>query len=644
MDLAGCNTFAIGIFAWTSYEPKEGEYDFGWLDRMMDRLAAAGHKAVLATPSGAKPAWLSHRYPEVRRVNKAGLREPHSGRHNHCWNSPVYRQKVAAIDRQLAKRYHGHPALGMWHISNEFSGECYCELCLAAWQRWLEARYGTVEALNDAWWTPFWSHSFTSFEQVDPRDGSVDALLLDHRRFSTDQVIDFVRWEIAALREFSPDVPCTTNYMGLFPWIDYAKIAEELDLVADDQYPRYAPDDELERSVLRVSFKDDLHRCFKPDRPWMLMESCPDAPQHRHPVRLKRPGLHQAEMLQALGHGAEGTCYFQWRKGRGGCEKLHGAVVDHVGHEHTRVFKEVAGLGVHYAKLAAIVGSTVPSQVALLYDWDVRWGFESSEGTRSKEDAYEHVAVEHHRALARHGVAVDVLSSERDFSAYKLVVAPQLWLLKPGVAERIAQFVRGGGTLIATYYTGVCDETNRCFTGGAPGAGLMPVFGIWNEETEWLPQGATRGVETVEEGLGLGSSYRAAQVCAIVHLRGARALARYTEDFFRGTPALTENRFGAGTAYYQAAWLGPEFLSRFYADLVQRLGVERALEQELPDGVHVQRRVKDDREFLFVQNFSESSHTLRLTKANAVDLLQEQPLTGMLELPAWGSTVVSSRR
>ena len=645
MELAGCNAFSVGIFAWTSYEREEGRYDFGWLDRLLDRMARAGHRVMLATPSGAKPAWLSQKYPEVRRVDRHGRREPHAGRHNHCWSSPIYREKVAEIDTRLAERYHAHPALGLWHVSNEYSGECYCDLCLASFHRWLEARYGSIEALNEAWWTSFWSHTFTDFEQIDPRDRSIDALGLDHRRFNTDQVLDFLRWEVAAIRRHSRDVPCTTNLMGTFAPIDYSRLVSAVDLVADDQYPGYSPDDPmLERTVRRVSFKSDLHRCFKPERPWLLLESCPDAPQWKHPVRLKRPGLHQAEMLQALGHGAEGTCYFQWRKGRGGGEKLHGAVVDHVGHEHTRVFRDVAALGACLKKLEPIIGSEARARVALVFDWEARWAFEASEGVKSTRQEYEEVCVDHYSAFARQAVSVDVIDSGRDLSGYALVVLPQLFLLRPGVAARIARFVEQGGVAVATYYTGYVDPSNRCFTGGFPGDGLMDVFGIWNEETDWLTDGVARRVAVTEDGLrrGLEPSYEARGVCAVVHPRGARPLAVYAEDFFRGTPALTEHRLGRGRAFYQATALGGEFLRAFYAQLVDELSVPRALGGELPPGVAVQRRARGEREFLFLQNFSGAAQRLTLPGAYA-DLLSGDALGQVLELPAWGSTVIASR-
>jgi beta-galactosidase len=652
MKLARCNTFSVGIFAWTSYERQEGVFDFSWLDRTMDRMAEAGHRVILATPSGAKPAWLAQKYPEVRRVTRAGLREPLGGRHNHCMTSPVYRQKVAEVNGRLAERYAPHPALGAWHLSNEYSGECFCDGCLTSFRRWLEARYANVDALNRAWWTAFWSHTFTSFEQIDPRDRSIDAMKLDFTRYTSDITIDFMKAELAAVRLFS-NAPATTNLMGLHPGIDYARQVAELDFVADDQYPGYSPfSPDLERDVLGVSFKDDLHRSFKPDRPWMLMESCPDAPQWRHPTSLKRAELHRAEMLQALGHGAEGTCYFQWRKGRAGGEKLHGAVVDHVGHEHTRVFSSVAELGASYGQLSEILGSSVESKVALIYDWQVRWAFDASEGVRSDndgwsvgprgDDAYASTCLDHYTPFAKRGVSVDILSAERDFSAYRLIVAPQLWMLAPGVAERIARFVEAGGTFVTTYYSGYCDQHNRCFLGGFPGDGLMPVLGIWNEETDWLPAARPRRVvaRPAAAELGLGDEYRAEELCALVHLRGATALLDYAEDFYAGRPALTRHEFGKGTAYYQAARLVGSFLDDFYGGLIARLELPRAVDATLPPGVVVQRRAARNQEYLFVENFSDKEHTISLPRARYFDLLTRQELFGSVKLGAWGSTVL----
>jgi beta-galactosidase len=302
----------------------------------------------------------------------------------------------------------------------------------------------------------------------------------------------------------------------------------------------------------------------------------------------------------------------------------------------------VAELGKNYEKLVEILGSETESEVALLYDWEVRWAFEASEGVRSAHEAYLTTCLEHYGALARQGVAVDVLSANADLSRYKLVVAPQLWMLAPGVAERIARFVEQGGTFVATYYTGYCDQNNRCFTGGFPGDGLDRVLGIWNEETDWLPDTAARQVATRPEAaeLKLAESYAAERLCALVQLRGATALMDYAEDFYAGSPALTRHAHGKGKAYYQAAAMGAPFLRAFYAGLSEQLGLRRYLARELPANLAMQRRVSASHEYLFFQNFSAEERTLPLPASGYFDLLQQQSVPTALSLLAWDSTVL----
>jgi len=371
------------------------------------------------------------------------------------------------------------------------------------------------------------------------------------------------------------------------------------------------------------------------------MESCPGTPQYRKPMRVKRAQLHRAEMLQAVGHGAEGTCYFQWRAGRGGQEKFHGAVVDHMGNEHTRVFQSVAAVGRLYRRLVPVLGSAPKAEVGLLYDWEARWGLELSGGPDSDDDGYARVAVDHYQPLRELGVAVDVFHSERDFSGYKLLVAPQLWMLKPGVARRLRAFVEGGGTLVATYYTGVCDETNRCFTGGWPGDGLGEVFGLWDEETDVQPPAAVRRVRVAAGApFAAGRVLRARRVCALVHLRGARALATYAEDFYRGRPALTVNRFGKGRAFYHAAQLEPDGLRAFYGWLARDLGLARDLPAPPPRGVLVQRRAKPGAQFLFLQNFTPKPQRARLGAGSWRDMDTGAAVRNALVLAPFGSAVL----
>ncbi|MDP3179767.1 MAG: beta-galactosidase, partial [Spirochaetaceae bacterium] len=347
--LAGVNVVSIGIFAWTRLEPEDGRYDFSWLDSIMDRLEAAGMKAILATPTGAKPAWMSRAYPEILRCGPDRQRDLHGQRHNHCYTSPVYRRKAIAVNAELARRYGARPVLALWHVSNEYGGECHCPLCQEAFRSWLRERYGSLESLNAAWWTDFWSHRFTEWNQVEspsPRgELSIHGLALDWKRFVDHQSLDFFKAESAPLRELCPSVPITVNMMGTYPGLNYWNWAPHVDVVSWDSYPRWhnaEADDASEAS--RTAFVHDLTRSLK-GRSWLLMESTPSQVNWQPVNRLKKPGMHRLSSLQALAHGSDSVMYFQWRKGRGGFEKFHGAVVDHGGGEGTRVFREVAELG-----------------------------------------------------------------------------------------------------------------------------------------------------------------------------------------------------------------------------------------------------------------------------------------------------------
>ena len=318
-----------------SLEPREGEFDLGWLDTIMDKLADNGAFAILATPSGSKPVWLSEAYPETCRVNAQGLREPHGGRNNHCRTSPIYRKKCRIINAELASRYKDHPALIVWHVSNEYNGGgCHCSLCYEAFRNWLKKRYhDNIDELNHAWWTIFWSHRFTDWSQIRPVDNSIHGLMLDWQRFNTEHTIDFFKAEIEPLRQFTPTVPVTTNFMGFSTTLDYWKFAREVDVVSWDSYPDYhdRPDDWL--AAVATSLAHDMNRSFK-QKPFMLMECSPSVQNWKPVNKLKRPGLHVVEALQAIAHGSDTVQYFQWRKSRGGCEKFHGAVVDQIGRAH----------------------------------------------------------------------------------------------------------------------------------------------------------------------------------------------------------------------------------------------------------------------------------------------------------------------
>jgi len=349
MKLAGCNAMSVGIFAWAALEPREGEYDFSFLDKTMNNVYKNGGRIILATPSGARPAWLSQKYPEVLRTTPERTKRLHGERHNHCYTSPIYREKVANINRRLAERYRDHPALIMWHISNEYGGECHCEYCREAFRAWLKNKYKTLDELNHTWWTSFWAHTYTDWSQIEPPsplgETSIMALKLDWRRFVTHQTVDFMKHEIAAIKEFTPDIPVTTNLMQQFTDTDARELGAACDIISWDSYPAWRGNDENDLLIdPGVAFWHDLFRSIK-HRPFMLMESTPSHTNWKPYNKLKRPGQHALYSLQAVAHGSDTVQYFQWRKSRGATEKFHGAVVDHVGHENTRVFREVADLG-----------------------------------------------------------------------------------------------------------------------------------------------------------------------------------------------------------------------------------------------------------------------------------------------------------
>jgi beta-galactosidase len=647
MEKSGCNTFSIGIFAWATLEPEEGRFEFAWLDDIMNRLAAHGFYAFLATPSGAKPRWMSEKYPEVRRINRAGQRELHGQRHNHCFSSPVYRDKVRTINTKLAERYKGHKALGGWHISNEYSGTCYCDFCLGAFRAWLKTKYTSLERLNRAWWAAFWSQTFQSWDQIDPRDSPIDGLKLDWDRFTTYQTVDFMKAEIVPLKAATPTLPVTTNMMSTFVGLDYWRFTDISDRMSWDAYPTLHGEDSW-RQAVNLSLHHDLYRTMKGGQPFILMESTPSHTNWQQTPQLKKPGQHRQEMLLAIGHGADATMYFQWRKSLGAFEKMHGAVVDHGETERTRVFQDVATHGAFLKKLDAVVGTTVRPEVGLIYDWEVRWAIMYTQGPRQGggrsefDREYLETCQSHYRPFWKLGIPVDIIESLSSFDRYKVVVAPMLFMLKAGVADRLEAFVRNGGTLVLTYLSGIVNDTELVQRGGWPGGGLRKLAGIWAEEIDSLyPDAVQRIVPAAGNALGLAGEHPVRDYCERVHPEGATALATYATDFYAGMPTLTVNTFGRGRVYYLAARpSGDSFLDAFTRGLVSQAKVGRCLDVDLPEGVTVQKRSGGGRTFYFLHNFRRQPQDVDFGALRLKDVEDGHVLTGRTTLAPFASFIV----
>lgn len=633
MNLAHVNSATVGIFSWSVLEPEEGVYNFDFLDEILDKLHQNGKDVILATPSGARPVWLAQKYPEVLRVEETGIRNEYGVRHNHCLTSPVYREKVRNINRRLAERYKNHPAVKMWHISNEYCGECHCEKCQQAFRDWLKVEYhNSLDELNFKWWNGFWSHQVTDWSQINsPKfrgENHVSAMKLAWRRFVTDSHISFFENEIAPLREITPDIPVTTNFMKLYDGIDYQKFAKKLDLVSWDNYPAWDKG-KNEQEACDTAFVHDAFRTMGGGKPFFMMESTPSLVNWHNVNKLPRPGRQELSSIQAVAHGADSVQYFQWRKSRGGHEKYHGAVVDHCGHENTRVFKEVSHLGKVLEKLSDVVGEGCESQVAVVADWENSWAVKYFCGYNNDRRDYFHECIKWYKAFWKKGVSVDVISMEDDFSKYKLVIAPFLYMLKDGTAERIEAYVKNGGNFVTTYLSCLVDKDDLCYLGGFPAGELKDVFGIWCEETDSLPEGM-KNIASFN-----GKTYDAVHVCDIIHAKGAAVLGEYESDFYKGLPAVTENTYGDGKAYYVAFRNDSDFAEDFCNKLLNDLSVTPDCGIEAGEGVAVRKRG----ELIFVMNFADGERPVTLDREYK-DVVNGSVLSGEITLPVCGYLVL----
>ncbi len=604
MVKANCNEMSVGIFSWSMLEPREGEFDFSFLDEIIDKIYQNGGRVVLATPTGARPRWMAEKYPEVLRVNYNLDRLHYNERHNHCYTSPVYRQKAATINTLLAKRYGKHPAVVAWHISNEYGGQCFCPKCQDAFRDFLRQRYDNdIDRLNHAYWSTFWSHRVDSFDQIEAPsalgDRIMHALILDWRRFVSHQTLDFMKAEIAAIRAVEPNLPVTTNMMPGFYDLDYFKFADELDVISLDSYPDWHNGDNA-RAAYGTAFWFDMNRTFK-NKPFMLMESVPGTVNWRDANKLKRPGMDTLASLQAVAHGSDTVQYFQFRKSRGSFEKFHGAIVDHVGTDETRIFKAVQTTGAMLKKIDEVAGSGVDSRVAIVYDWANRWALDETQGFK-KHRGLDDTCIEYYRTLWQRGINVDVTAVDRDWSGYDLVILPMLYMTSDATIERIRSYVEGGGTVYATYTLGMVDDTDLCHLGGFPGGVLKQVFGIWNEEIDSLYDSDS---VTVKMG---DTVYSGRDFCEVIHSRGAKVLAEYDSQFYKGMPALTVNSYGKGKAYYQAFRDNGEFKDDALAAILDKLGIKGAIPC-LPEGVTAHTRQADGVEYLFVENYTDTEAT-----------------------------------
>lgn len=549
--LAGIDEVTLNVFSWAALQPSEDTYNFEKLDKIMDLVEANGLKVFLATSTAAHPAWMAKRHPDILRTEFSGMKRKFGSRHNSCQNSPTYQKYSVLLAKKLAEWYGERECVIGWHICNEYGGECYCENCEKQFRVWLKEKYGTIEEVNKAWDTSFWGHTFYDWDEIvlpnmlsehfEPDRTTFQGISLDYRRFNSEGMLKCYQAEAAAIRSVVPDAKITTNLMGFYKPLDYQMWAKSMDFISWDNYPAN------EDPYSRIAMNHDLMRGIKGGQPFVLMEQTPSVTNWLAYNALKRPGVMRLWSYQAMAHGADAVLFFQMRRSIGACEKYHGAVIDHVGTENTRVFREISQLGKELQQLGdKTLGARSRAKAAILVDWDNWWAIEYSAGP-SRDLKYLDEVFLYYRALEEQNYAVDIIGVEESDALPR-------------------------------------DKRNHFMYGGV--------------------------------------SCEASLLCDLMHLEGARELASYEEDFYAGTPVITENSFGAGKAYYVGTRSSQKFYRMFMRERMEEKGISPVL--EAPEGVEATERFKDGKGVMFVLNHNDEETVFVLNEARKDLLTGEQ--------------------
>ena len=646
LKLAHIDVASLPIFSWSLLQPEEERYEFEWLDEILDLMASNGIYACLATSTAAHPAWMARRYPDVLRVDFQGRKRRFGARHNSCPNSPTYRHYSKRLAGKLAERYKNHPTLVAWHVSNEYGGHCYCDNCARAFRVWLQKRYGTIEEVNQRWNTRFWGHTFYDWEEIVPPNilsehtsewdhtrTAFQGISLDYWRFMSDSLLECYKDEYHAIKEHTPDVWVTTNLMGTYKPLNYFAWAPYLDVISWDNYPSNQAD------MSDIAMRHDLMRGLKEGKPFMLLEQTPSQTNWQAYNALKRPGAMRLWSYQAVARGADTVMFFQLRQSQGASEKFHGAVIPHAGHEHTRVFEECAHLGEELVELGdALLDSRTNARVGLLFDWENWWALEFSSGP-SADLKYLPQIEKYYRACWSQNIPVDIISPAMDIDDYDVVIAPVAYLLQPGYAQRVEEFVSRGGTFLTTFFSGIVDDNDRVVLGGYPGE-LRRVTGVWVEEIDCLFPDMHNTIEIPDTLPELAGSHQVGLLCDLIHGETAEVVGTYATDFYAGRPALTRNKFGHGWAWYLASDPRQEFVNRLVRYICNEKGIAPIL--ETPAGIEVTQREKNGQTFTFVLNHNGDELEVDLGAEVYFDLLTGKELSGKIALPGRDLLILKS--
>jgi beta-galactosidase len=633
MREAHVDIVSVAIFSWARLQPTASEWDFAWLDEVLDLLHANGIAVDLATATASPPPWLTTAHPEILPVNERGEILHPGGRQHWRPTSPVFREHALALVERLAERYADHPALAAWHVSNELgchNAWDHSEDATRAFRAWLITKYGDIATLNDSWGTEFWSQRYSTFDEIiTPRQNAAAAnpsQALDFKRFSSDALKEHLRVEREVLRRFTPDVPVTTNFMVMedITAMNFADWAAEVDFVSNDHYASAKPSSRDE-----LSFSANLTGNLAEGAPWFLMEHSTSAVNWQ-PVNLAKPhGAMAADALTHVAHGADAVCYFQWRQSRSGTEKFHSAMVPHVGPD-SQLFRDVVQLGSTLAGLEQVAGTRrKPADIAILFDWDSWWASEqdSHHTTRFR---YRDEVLSWYRAVLDAGLRADVRPVGQPFDGCRVVIAPALHVMSEALGERLARFVADGGHLLVTHNSGLVDENDRAWLGGYPGP-LRDLLGIRVEEIHPLLEG---------DSVALDSGAHAEVWTERLEVAdpAVQIIAAYVGGELGGRAAITSRAAGDGSASYVSCDLDERGRAAEVLRAAEAAGVESELPPVLHGEVELAVRTDGESEIVFLRNRSGATVELEgLVVGTAIHPVSEDE---MLSLPPLGIAII----
>ncbi len=636
MVRAGVNLVTVGVFSWARLEPSPGERDFAWLDEVLDLLHAHGIAVDLATPTASPPPWLGILHPETLPVDRDGVRLVAGSRNQFTPASRVYRDYALAIATDLAERYRAHPAVRMWHVGNEFGQIDFGPEAAREFRLWLREKYGTIDALNEAWGTLVWSQRYRDFDEIVPPRRMPymvnPAQSLDFRRYTSFALQRVFAEQRDAIRAAGATQPVTTNFMGFEPLTDLWSWADEVDVIADDQYPDHGSP----TASSDIALVQDLMRSLGGGRPWALMEHATSAVTFRPHNLPKTAARARLDSLQAVARGADAICFFQWRQARVGAERFHSALLPHAGPD-TDVFRGAAALGADLGRLRPIVGARVAASVAMLFDWESWWAGSEPGRPTDRLDTVEQLR-RWHRLLWRRGIAVDLVRPGADVSGYRAVLVPHSYIVEADAAAALRAAVEAGASLVVGPFSGVADRDAAILLGRSPVL-LRDLVGVSGEEWVGLPDEPTALAVEPAWVTAPTAALRAGVLGERLRADGAEVLARFDGGHLDAAPAITRHRVGAGTAWYLGAVVEDAALGAVLDDALDVAGVTGATaDRALPDGLEAVQRG----EVLFLLNHGRTTGRVSVPGARR-DLLSDADVDGQAILAPGAAMVLIER-